>query len=76
MDVSHLKCLIVDEADEFFKDDKNFTSMKKVRNAINNQNKNRQPDNRIQNILFSATYPKGETDLIHQRFKDYGIDEA
>ena len=47
MDVSHLKCLIVDEADEFFKDDENFSLMNKLRVAINVQNKNRLPENRI-----------------------------
>ena len=47
MDMTNLKCLIVDEADEFFKDDKNFKAMVAIRQVINKQNENRDHSNRI-----------------------------
>ena len=57
MDLSALKCLVVDEADVFFLDDKNFASLKNI--AFNKQIKDRPETNKVQFILFSATYPEG-----------------
>ena len=47
MDMSSLKCLIVDEADDFFKDEKNVKAMVAIRTAITKQNENRDSSNRI-----------------------------
>ena len=47
MDMTNLKCLIVDEADYFFKDEKSFKSMVAIRQAITKQNENRDHSNRI-----------------------------
>jgi len=49
-----LKCLIVDEADAFFYDDKTFNALKAVCNYPDI--KNREGVNRVQKILFSATF--------------------
>jgi superfamily II DNA/RNA helicase len=57
IDLSDLKCLVVDEADVFFTDEKNFTSIKTIANY--KQIKNRDENNKVQWILFSATYPEG-----------------
>lgn len=57
LDLSHLKCIVVDEADVFFLDDKNFQALQTV--AKNKEIIGRPDDNRVQWILFSATYPEG-----------------
>jgi len=57
IDLSELKVIILDEADVFFTDDKNFATVKFI--ASHKHLKNRDADNRVQWILFSATYPKG-----------------
>ena len=64
MDLSALKCLVVDEADVFFLDDKNFESLKNI--AFNKQIKNRPEENKVQFILFSATYPEGSEQIYEQ----------
>jgi len=56
-DLSALKCIVVDEADVFLLDDKNFQSLKNI--AFNKQIKDRPETNKVQWILFSATYPEG-----------------
>ena len=57
IDLKNLKCLVVDEADVFFLDDKNFETLLKVANY--KDIKQRNEDNKVQWILFSATYPEG-----------------
>ena len=52
MDLSQLKCMIIDEADVFFLDDKNFELLLKVANS-----KYLRENDAVQWILFSATYP-------------------
>ena len=51
MDLSELKCFVIDEADVFFADQKNFESLKNIIGKNINIDK-------IQFILFSATYPE------------------
>ena len=55
LNLKGLKCLIVDEADVFFIDEKNFTSLKAISNY--KDIKQRTEENKVQWILFSATYP-------------------
>lgn len=57
IDLSSLKCIVMDEADVFFTDDKNFTMLKNI--AKNKAITDRPEDNRVQWLLFSATYPEG-----------------
>jgi len=57
IDLSGLKCIVIDEADVFFLDEKNFEFVNKLSNFKNiKDNKN------VQWILFSATYPQEEAD--------------
>ena len=65
IDLSELKVIILDEADVFFTDDKNFATVKFI--ASHKHLKNRDADNRVQWILFSATYPKGEQPKVLKR---------
>ena len=58
LDLSQVKCFVIDEADCFLLDDKNFASLKVVANC--NDIKNRSENNKVQWILFSATYPEGQ----------------
>ena len=51
LDLSKLKCIVVDEADVFFLDDKNHASLKKIAG-----NKAIKGNENIQWILFSATF--------------------
>jgi len=56
MDLSALKCFIVDEADVFFSDQKNFNSLKTIIDKHINS--------KVQFILFSATYPESVKEQI------------
>lgn len=63
MDLSQLKCFIVDEADVFFSDPKNFESLKNIISkhvAID----------KVQFILFSATYPESVKEQIGNFIKE------
>ena len=53
LDLSELKCFVIDEADIFFNDKKNYQALTEV--IKNNISKLSQ---KIQYILFSATYPE------------------
>ena len=50
-----LKCLVIDEADFFFQDDKNFETIQKIKNY-----KHLKDNSELQWILFSATYPSDQ----------------
>ena len=66
LDLSKLKCIVVDEADVFFLDDKNHQSLKKI--ACNKQIKDK--GDAVQWVLFSATYQtedKNRFELVQQR---------
>jgi superfamily II DNA/RNA helicase len=54
MDLKSLRCLIVDEADAFFYDERTFSALKNV--CDNKDISDRDENNRVQRILFSATY--------------------
>ena len=64
LDLSHLKCIVVDEADVFFTDDKNFDVLSKLHKY--KHVKDKQP----QWILFSATYPSSENELIQRKMSE------
>ena len=51
MDLKHLRCLVIDEADVFFLDDKNHQSLLKIAQA-----KDIKGREDLQWILFSATF--------------------
>ena len=53
LDLSELKCFVVDEADVFFNEKRNFQALTEVvgKHVAKIQNK-------VQYILFSATYPE------------------
>lgn len=53
LDLSSLKCIVIDEADVFFLDDKNFASLSKIA-----KNPHIKDNPAMQWILFSATYPQ------------------
>jgi superfamily II DNA/RNA helicase len=68
MDLKSCRCLVVDEADAFFYDEKTFGALKAVVNYPDI--KNRDANNRVQRILFSATYESQDaamTDAIQQK---------
>lgn len=68
LNLKGLKAVVVDEADVFFIDEKNFTELKAISNY--KDIKNREAENKVQWILFSATYPtedEGIYDLVLQR---------
>jgi superfamily II DNA/RNA helicase len=50
-----LKCVVIDEADFFFHDDRNFDCIQSIKNY-----KHLKDNLSLQWILFSATYPKDE----------------
>lgn len=52
MDLSGLRCLVADEADVFFLDDKNYECLMKIANS-----KHIKDNANIQWVLFSATFP-------------------
>tara|TARA_B110000285_G_C15072510_1_gene588784 strand:- start:640 stop:903 length:264 start_codon:yes stop_codon:yes gene_type:complete len=63
-----VKCLIVDEADAFFYDDKTFASLKKV--CDHKDIAQRDVGKKVQKILFSATFvsqDEATTDKIQKR---------
>ena len=63
-----MKCLIVDEADAFFYDDKTFASLKKV--CDHKDIAQRDVGKKVQKILFSATFvsqDEATTDKIQKR---------
>lgn len=64
LDLTHLKCLVVDEADVFFLDEKNFASLKAISNYAHI--KKRDEANKVQWILFSATYPEGSEEIYEE----------
>ena len=64
MDLTHLKCLVIDEADVFFLEDKNFQDLKAV--AHYKHIRDRPEGNKVQWILFSATYPEGSEEIYEQ----------
>ena len=51
IDLKQLKCLVIDEADVFFLDEKNYQSIKKITNY-----KDIKGIEKLQYILFSATF--------------------
>ena len=55
IDLSHLKCFVIDEADLFFADDKNFETLMKVYNS----KPVTEMKDKFQWVLFSATFPIG-----------------
>lgn len=62
---------MIDEADVFFLEEKNFEAIKKV--SKYKHIKNREEGNKVQWILFSATYPEGQEsilDKVQQRIKE------
>ena len=56
-DLSQLRCMVVDEADVFFLDDKNYETILKISNS-----KHLAKNEKLQWILFSATYPPEDND--------------
>jgi len=54
MDLSALKCIVVDEADVFFNDERNFSSLQNIAN--NKTIADKYAKDQVQYILFSATY--------------------
>ena len=58
LDLSGLKCLVIDEADVFFLDDKNHATLLKI--ADSKYIKGRTD---VQWVLFSATYPVDDAAL-------------
>lgn len=63
MDLSELKCFVIDEADVFFADQKNFESLKNIIGKNINIDK-------VQFILFSATYPESVKEQIGNFIKE------
>lgn len=58
LDLTHLRCIVIDEADWFFLDEKNFKPIKNIANY--SHIKKREETNKVQWILFSATYPDSD----------------
>ena len=52
IDLSHLKCFVIDEADVFFMDEKNYQTLMNIYHT-----RQIKSNKSIQWILFSATYP-------------------
>lgn len=52
IDLSGLKCLVADEADVFFLDEKNYQTLMNIYNS-----KHIKGNENIQWVLFSATFP-------------------
>ena len=53
IDLSEVKCIVIDEADFFFSDPENYNQLKTMYKTFLAPNKNQN----IQYVLFSATYP-------------------
>ena len=64
MDLTKLRCIVVDEADVFFNDDKNFEYIKKLHDYKHVK------EVLPQWILFSATYPSGENETIQKKMSE------
>lgn len=58
LNLKGLKSIVVDEADVFFTDEKNFNSLKKI--ATCKDIKGRDEGNKVQWVLFSATWPSDD----------------
>jgi len=65
IDLTHLKCIVVDEADVFFLDEKNNKVLKEIANYKDIKGRT-EGNNRVQWILFSATYPEGSEQIYEQ----------
>jgi superfamily II DNA/RNA helicase len=68
MDLSGLKCLVADEADVFFLDDKNYECLMKIANS-----KHIKDNENIQWVLFSATFPPeldGKYEKVQERMSN------
>ena len=64
LDLSKIKCVVVDEADVFFTDDKNFEYVRML-------HKYKQVNDAMpQWILFSATYPSSENESIQKKMSE------
>ena len=75
-DLTSIKCIVIDEADVFFSDDKNFEVIKKI--ADFKDIKSRETGNKVQWLLFSATFPddsENEQDKVFMNISKI-IDEA
>lgn len=71
LNLAKLKCMVVDEADVFLLDDKNFEALKNIANF--KDVKDRSENNKVQWILFSATYPEGSEksyEMVQHRMSD------
>ena len=64
-DFSDLKVIVVDEADIFFGDERNFRDLELLNNKYFSK-----INSKIQWILFSATYPDEISDRIYKIVKD------
>ena len=64
MDLSKIKCVVIDEADVFFTDDKNFEYIRKLHSYKHLK------ENPPQWILFSATYPSVENEAIQKKMSE------
>lgn len=64
IDLTKVKCIVVDEADVFFTDDKNFDVLKKLHSYKN------VVEAKPQWIFFSATYPSNENEKIQKKMSD------
>ena len=69
LDLSKIKCIIIDEADVFFTDDRNYEVIKKLHQYKHVK------DTQPQWILFSATYPSNENEEIQKKIGSI-IEEA
>lgn len=61
LDLSTIKCVVVDEADVFFLDDRNFKTIKGIANY--KDIKTREEGKEVQWVFFSATFPDGSDDV-------------
>ena len=71
MSLARLKCMVIDEADVFLMDEKNFLTLKSIANC--KDLRDRKEENKVQWILFSATYPEGKDhsyELVQQRMSE------
>lgn len=59
LDFTHLKCIVIDEADFFFKGNDEVVSMKNIDTNIV-----KKLPQKVQYILFSATYPEDVKEAI------------
>lgn len=64
LDLTKLKCIVVDEADVFFTDDRNFEVLRKLHQYKHVK------DVKPQWIFFSATYPSNENEAIQKKMSE------